>query len=123
MEILMEAFRSLGKNKVRTFLSMLGIVIGVIAVIVAIAIGAGTTANVTARISSLGSNVIIVTPGFSGGFGGRTATALTSVLNETDVQNIKNMAPDVADVTPILEKSFNSWRTSGNRRQTHFRSR
>ncbi len=106
MEILMEAFRSLGKNKVRTFLSMLGIVIGVIAVIVAIAIGAGTTANVTARISSLGSNVIIVTPGFSGGFGGRSAAALTSVLQETDVQNIKNMAPDVADVTPVLQKSF-----------------
>lgn len=103
----MEAFRSLGKNKVRTFLSMLGIVIGVIAVIVAIAIGAGTTANVTARISSLGSNVIIVTPGFSGGFGGRSAAQLTSVLQETDVQNIKNMAPDVEDVTPILQKSFN----------------
>jgi putative ABC transport system permease protein len=107
MEILMEAFRSLGKDKVRTFLSMLGIVIGVIAVIVAIAIGAGTTQNVTARISSLGSNVIIVTPGFSGGFGGRTAAALTNVLQETDVQNIQNMAPDVADVTPILQKSFN----------------
>jgi|YelNatPaOPRAMG01_1025707.scaffolds.fasta_scaffold12796_2 putative ABC transport system permease protein len=107
MEILMEAFRSLGKDKVRTFLSMLGIVIGVIAVIVAIAIGAGTTKNVTARISSLGSNVIIVTPGFSGGFGGRTAAALTNVLQETDVQNIQNMAPDVADVTPILQKSFN----------------
>ncbi len=107
MEILMEAFRSLGKDKVRTFLSMLGIVIGVIAVIVAIAIGAGTTQNVTARISSLGSNVIIVTPGFSGGFGGRTAVALTSVLNETDVQNIQKMAPDVGTVTPVLQKSFN----------------
>ncbi|WP_428005442.1 ABC transporter permease [Athalassotoga sp.] len=103
----MEAFRSLGKDKVRTFLSMLGIVIGVIAVIVAIAIGAGTTANVTARISSLGSNVIIVTPGFSGGFGGRAASVLTSVLQETDVQNIQNMAPDVGTVTPVLQKSFN----------------
>ncbi|BBJ27147.1 ABC transporter permease [Athalassotoga saccharophila] len=107
MEILLEAFRSLGKDKLRTFLSMLGIVIGVIAVIVAIAIGAGTTANVTARISSLGSNVIIITPGFTGGFGGRAAVALTSVLQETDVQNIQQMAPDVADVTPILQKSFN----------------
>ncbi|HEU23840.1 MAG: ABC transporter substrate-binding protein [Mesoaciditoga sp.] len=107
MEILLEAFRSLGKDKLRTFLSMLGIVIGVIAVIVAIAIGAGTTANVTARISSLGSNVIIITPGFTGGFGGRAAMALTSVLQETDVQNIQQMAPDVADVTPILQKNFN----------------
>ncbi len=107
MEILLEAFRSLGKDKLRTFLSMLGIVIGVIAVIVAIAIGAGTTANVTARISSLGSNVIIITPGFTGGFGGRAAVALTSVLQETDVQNIQQMAPDVADVTPIIQKSFN----------------
>lgn len=107
MEILLEAFRSLGKDKLRTFLSMLGIVIGVIAVIVAIAIGAGTTQNVTARISSLGSNVIIITPGFTGGFGGRAAVALTSVLNETDVQNIQKMAPDVGDVTPILQKNFN----------------
>ncbi|MGC8612044.1 MAG: ABC transporter permease [Athalassotoga sp.] len=107
MEILLEAFRSLGKDKLRTFLSMLGIVIGVIAVIVAIAIGSGTTANVTARISSLGSNVIIITPGFTGGFGGRAAMALTSVLQETDVQNIQQMAPDVADVTPILQKNFN----------------
>lgn len=107
MEVLMEAFRSLAKNKVRTFLSMLGIIIGVIAVIVAIAIGAGATANVTARIASLGSNVIMITPGFSGGFGGRKAVALTSILQETDVQNIKNMAPDIADVTPILKKNFN----------------
>lgn len=107
METLTEAIRSLARNKVRTFLSMLGIVIGVVAVVVAIAIGVGATKNITKRISSLGSNVIIVVPGFSGGFGGRTARALSSVLQEADVQNIKNMAPDVGTVSPLLQRNFN----------------
>ena len=107
METLMQAVRSLTRNKVRTFLSMLGIVIGVIAVVIAIAIGVGATKNVTSRISSLGSNVIIVVPGFKGGFGGRVARIVSSVLQKTDVQNIQSMAPDVGKVTPILEKRFN----------------
>ncbi len=105
MEILRESFRSLLQNKLRTFLSMLGIVIGVIAVITAISLGAGTTKSVTERISSLGSNVIMVMPGFSGGFGGRRAASLSGILNTSDVQNIETMAPAVGSVTPVLQKS------------------
>lgn len=104
MEILREAFRSLLQNKMRTFLSMLGIIIGTIAVITAMAIGQGAVQGVTKRISSLGSNVIMISPGVSGGRGGRYARTLSDIFQTSDVENIKNMCPDVKNVTPILSK-------------------
>ena len=57
------AWQSILKNKMRTLLTMLGIVIGVGAVIVMVAVGHGAQAQIEAQISSLGTNLIIVMPG------------------------------------------------------------
>jgi putative ABC transport system permease protein len=105
-EIIIESIRSLMSNKLRTFLSMLGIIIGVTAVITVVSIGQGTTENVTSRIASLGSNVIIVMPGISGG-SGRAATQLSDILSVSDVEKIRQMCPNVSKVAPILQRSSN----------------
>jgi len=66
-ETIKVAWEGLGSNKLRSLLTMLGIIIGVAAVIVMMAVSAGTEATIKERISGLGSNLIIVTAQFGGG--------------------------------------------------------
>ena len=61
-EALVMAWRAMAANKMRTLLTMLGIIIGIAAVIVMISIGMGVRKNITDSIASLGSNMLIVTP-------------------------------------------------------------
>ncbi len=64
-EVLRIAWEAIGKNKVRSLLTMLGIIIGVAAVIIMIAISAGTEATISDQITSLGSNLVYVSASFS----------------------------------------------------------
>jgi putative ABC transport system permease protein len=87
-------------HKLRSFLTMLGIVIGVAAVIILMAVGKGTTQSVVSRISSLGANTLFISPGFTQSSGVRTAfgSANTLTLEDanaiaTDVANIQAVAP------------------------------
>jgi putative ABC transport system permease protein len=102
MEILRIAFDSLLRQKMRSLLTMLGIIIGVGAVIAMVAIGQGAQTSVEAQISSLGTNVLMVFPGSTtrGGVfsGGGTGTSLT----EEDAQAVKEQCPAVAYMSPIL---------------------
>ena len=63
--ILKVALRSLGRNKMRSFLTMLGIIIGVGAVIAMMAIGQGAQYNIEQQIATLGTNVLLIFPGSS----------------------------------------------------------
>ncbi len=114
MELFIETMRALFSNKLRTFLSMLGIIIGVTSMIAVVSIGEGATASITERVSSLGSNVFIISPGFSGGSGGRVSTALSDVLTKKDVENIAELCPDVKAVSPILQQNFTVRYSSNN---------
>ena len=102
IEILRIAFDALLRNKMRSVLTMLGIIIGVGAVIAMVAIGQGAQASVDAQISTLGTNVLMVFPGTTsrGGVmaGGGTGTTLT----EEDGQAIKDQCPAVAYVSPLI---------------------
>ena len=60
--ILRVAFKSIGSNKLRTFLTMLGVIIGVTAVIMMVAISTGTEATIAENINSLGANLIFISP-------------------------------------------------------------
>src|SRR5512140_279754 len=59
------AWRGLAKNKLRSLLTMLGVIIGVAAVIIMVAISAGTEKTITERITGLGTNLVFVTQNFS----------------------------------------------------------
>jgi putative ABC transport system permease protein len=65
IEVLRIAWEAIGKNKVRSLLTMLGIIIGVAAVIIMIAVSAGTEATISDQITSLGTNLIFISSGFS----------------------------------------------------------
>lgn len=93
MELFFESLRALNSNKLRTFLSMLGIIIGVTAVIAVIAIGTGTTEEINKTVASLGSNVIIAIPSSNSNF-------KFNFANE-----IENMAPNISKATGILQSS------------------
>jgi putative ABC transport system permease protein len=111
------AFRALRRNKMRTVLTMLGIIIGVGAVIAMVALGRGAKAQVEARIAALGQNVIQVFSGsvnrsgvFSG-FGG------AGTLTVEDALAIQNVVPGVLAVSPEVRNGAqitageNNWST------------
>jgi len=104
-QVLQEAFRALSVNRLRTSLTMLGVVIGVCAVVVMLAVGRGTQARVNQSISSMGSNLLVVFPGAqtSGGvrFGAGGAQTLT-VADATALAEI----PSVLRTAPLVSRSF-----------------
>jgi putative ABC transport system permease protein len=98
------ALRSLSKNKMRTFLTMLGIIIGVASVIAMLAIGQGSKQTVEKSVSSLGTNSIMVFPGTSTTGGVRGGAGSTSTLTVDDADAIRERCDLVDHVTPVVQK-------------------
>lgn len=93
--------KAISRNKLRSFLTMLGIVIGVGCVIIVVAIGNGATKSIQDTINSLGSNFIMIFPGATTTGGARTFSG-NSTLTIEDADAIKAEAPSVAYVSPNL---------------------
>jgi putative ABC transport system permease protein len=104
LALLRIALRALAVNKMRSALTMLGIVIGVGAVIVMIAVGAGAQARVEEQIRSLGSNLLLVMPGSTTSGGVRMGFGSGSTLTEDDVLAINREIPE-AIAAPALRGS------------------
>ena len=114
--MLAEAWLAMGANRLRTLLTMLGMVIGVGAVILMLAIGQGTQRQVEASIASMGSNLFIVLSGSTTSGGLRMGSGATPTLTLTDAQAIEEL-PAVAAVAPSspgtaqLVYGSNNWST------------
>ncbi len=100
LNILRSAFRALRRNKMRSFLTMLGIIIGVAAVIAMLAIGQGAEYSVKQQISALGTNVLIIFPGSQQQGGIRVGAGSVTTLTEEDAIAIAKECPAVAYVSP-----------------------
>ncbi len=99
------AFRALANNKMRGFLTMLGIIIGVASVITMLAIGQGSKRSIQEQISEMGSNMIMIQPG-QGMFGGvRQDASSMETLKLDDYQNILDETRYVAGVSPTVNSS------------------
>ena len=96
------AFRSLSKNKMRTFLTMLGIIIGVGSVITMLAIGEGSRKSIQEQISKLGTNVIIIFASAMRHGGVASAAGTTQLLTQADADAIATQCPEVQYVTPVV---------------------
>lgn len=115
-DLLTEIYISISGNKVRSGLTMLGIVIGIGSVIALISIGQGAQQSIASSIQSIGSNLIVVTPGtqrsFGGASGGRgTAQSLTLAdVNAivSDITNVKGVAPDVTKRYQVTARGKNT---------------
>jgi putative ABC transport system permease protein len=97
------ALRSLWANKMRSALTMLGVIIGVGAVIVMLGIGEGAKRQVSKRITSMGTNLLVVRPGFGRRRHVRSASVQTLTLK--DAEAIKREVPDIAAVAPEAGKN------------------
>jgi putative ABC transport system permease protein len=106
LENIRNALGAIGSNKMRSALTMLGIIIGVASVVLMIAIGEGAQRGVTARIQSLGTNLLTISPGgpnqtnvrFGGGGGG----GASSTLKSTDVAAIRDHVQGLSGIEPEL---------------------
>jgi putative ABC transport system permease protein len=103
-QLLRVALRALAINKLRSALTMLGIVIGVGAVIVMIAVGAGAQARVEEQIRALGSNLLLIMPGATTAGGVRMGFGSSSTLSEDDVVAVNREIPE-ALAAPALRGS------------------
>lgn len=105
-ELLKMAWRSLAANKLRTFLTMLGVIIGVTSVIALVSVGMGVKKNVVDSISRLGSNMLIIMAGSSNRGGPRGAAGSITTLTYADAEAIKNKIKNIEHVSPTVQGSY-----------------
>jgi putative ABC transport system permease protein len=99
------ALRALRRNRMRSTLTVLGIIIGVAAVIAMVSIGQGARASVQAQIASLGSNLIMVFSGSHNAGGVRLGQGASAGLTEDDARAIQNECPSVLRVSPVVRSN------------------
>ena len=97
--LFLEALDSLNANKMRSMLTILGIVIGVAAVIAMLSIGRGAEASITSSIESIGTNLVYVTPGSTSENGVRTIAGSAATLTIDDANQLAGL-PNVEVVAP-----------------------
>ncbi len=117
MKILRVSFRALGRNKLRSFLTILGIIIGVGAVIAMVSIGEGAKAAVQARFNAMGTNLLFVSPGnhnfhgLSSGTGGWNTLKIEDALAiEANCPSVKSTSPN-ADTRAQIVYNNKNWNT------------
>ena len=102
LNALLLALRAIRRNAMRSFLTVLGIVIGVAAVVTMVTLGNGATRMVSDQISSLGSNLLMLRPGQQLGPGRDSAGAANFKL--ADVEAIRQQVPSLKAVAPVVSK-------------------
>jgi putative ABC transport system permease protein len=108
LETLRTGLNGVRSHRLRSFLTVLGILIGIAAVILTVGLGEGAQGQVTSEITALGSNVLTITPGSSTSSTGiRQALGTASTLTLSDVAALADptVAPDVKSVAPITSSS------------------
>ena len=105
LAIIKVAARALGRNKLRTALTMLGIIIGVGAVIVLVSIGQGAQAMVLDQISNMGTNMMYVMPGNLTFGGAALGAGAASTLTDEDVAAMEREVPTIAAASPVVNAS------------------
>lgn len=106
LESMRIALYALCANKLRSLLTMLGIIIGVGAVIAMVAVGMGVRQRVTSSIASLGSNMLIIRPGAEQKGGVRGSAGSRTTLKLNDATDIKKKIKDAMLVSPSVTSSF-----------------
>jgi len=96
------AGESIAKNKMRTMLTMLGIIIGVGAVIVMVAIGQGAQSQIREQIDNLGTNMIVVTPGSSSQSGASQGAGSFNRLSVDDAETLEQQGFLISGVSPVI---------------------
>jgi putative ABC transport system permease protein len=102
-DVIRIALRALGRNKMRTILTMLGIMVGIGAVIAAVAIGQGGSSAIQAQLVALGTNLIWIEAGGKNVNGVRTGNGSTKTLTVDDALAIANEVPGISSMSPNVD--------------------
>lgn len=105
LDTIRDALKSLMSNRLRSFLSMLGIIIGVGAVIAVIAISSGAEKQVLDRLNNLGTNLITISPGTIRGNAGQRSRQVTNIFTYGMAGEIEAFCPSVTQATPYIDNS------------------
>lgn len=115
-EILKIALRALYANLLRSFLTMLGIVVGVASVVSMVAFAAGAQREIAAQIKSLGANILMVEPQGDVSAGDQSKRGGSSRLSEADavaiadmVEQVTFVSPSIRGTVPVVNKTRNTW--------------
>ena len=111
------AIRAIAANKMRSFLTALGIIIGIAAVITMLAIGQGSKASIKANIAEMGSNMIIISPGADMRGGVRQDASSMETLKQADYQSIKDECNYISAISPTVNSS-GQWIYGNNNTQS-----
>lgn len=99
------ALRAIAANKMRSFLTALGIIIGIAAVITMLAIGQGTKQSIKSNISEMGSNMIMISPGADMRGGVRQDASSMETLKQADYESIKDECNYISGISPMVNSS------------------
>ncbi len=102
LRLILFAVRAIGRNRLRTFLTMLGIVIGVASVITMLAIGQGSKDSIKQQISTMGSNMLFVMPGAQSQGPARGAAGSRQTLTVSDAEAIRKHSSSISAVSPMV---------------------
>ena len=114
------AFKNIMKNRMRSFLTMLGMIIGVASVIALLSVGAGTQADIESKVKSLGTNLIMIMPGWSHSGGVSRGAGSHNNFTLGDVDALQKECPLIAELSPIIRSGGqviagrNNWSTQIN---------
>ena len=111
------ALRAIGANKMRSFLTALGIIIGIAAVITMLAIGQGSKASIKANIAEMGSNMIMISPGADMRGGVRQDASSMETLKQADYESIKEDCNYISAISPTVN-SAGQWIYGKNNTQS-----
>lgn len=111
------AIRAIAANKMRSFLTALGIIIGIAAVITMLAIGQGSKASIQANIAEMGSNMIMISPGADMRGGVRQDASSMETLKQADYQSIKDECNYIPAISPTVNSS-GQWIYGNNNTQS-----
>lgn len=111
------AIRAIAANKMRSFLTALGIIIGIAAVITMLAIGQGSKASIKANIAEMGSNMIMISPGADMRGGVRQDASSMEMLKQADYQSIKDECNYISAISPTVNSS-GQWIYGNNNTQS-----
>ena len=111
------ALRAIAANKMRSFLTALGIIIGIAAVITMLAIGQGSKASIKANIAEMGSNMIMISPGADMRGGVRQDASSMETLKQADYESIKEDCNYISAISPTVNSS-GQWIYGNNNTQS-----
>jgi putative ABC transport system permease protein len=112
--LLKVAAQSILKNKMRTFLTMLGIVIGVAAVIIMVAVGYGAQSTIARQIGALGTNMIMIMPGASSTGGVNQGAATFNRLTPADFDKLERESLLLSGISPVVFTNAQAISSQGN---------